>query len=289
MTDQPETRFARAGDVHLAYQVVGDGPIDLVCATGWVSHLEYMWEEPSFASFLMRLASFARVILFDTRGAGLSDQLPAAPVLDQRIDDLRAVMDAVGSERAVLLGISDGGPVCSLFAALHPERTLGLVLIGAYSKGLASPDYPWGRSREASDAFIERIRCEWGGPVGIDDLAPSRADDERFRKWWSTYLRNGATPAAALSLAQMNAAVDVRDVLPVIHVPALVLHRTGDRARSVESGRYLAAAIPSAQLIELPGEDHLPFLGDQDAIIREIERFAAARRKQHTQHLACLT
>jgi pimeloyl-ACP methyl ester carboxylesterase/DNA-binding winged helix-turn-helix (wHTH) protein len=276
----PPTRYARHGNVNIAYQVIGDGPVDLVCTNGWVSHLEYMWGESSCASFLLRLASFARVILFDTRGAGLSDQLPDAPAPDLRIDDLRAVMDAAGSRRAVLAGISDGGAVCSLFAALHPERTLGLVLIGSYAKGLASPDYPWGRSREDSDELLECIRRDWGGAcriVDLDKLAPSRAQDETFRKWWSTYVRNGATPAAALALARMNAEVDVRAVLPLVRVPALLLHRTGDEVWPVEGARYMAACIPSARLVELPGRDHLPFAGD-DAIVGEIETFVSGSR-----------
>jgi pimeloyl-ACP methyl ester carboxylesterase len=275
----PRTQYARHGAANIAYQVIGEGPIDLVCAHGWVSHLEYMWEEPSFSGFLMRLASFARVILYDTRGAGLSDQLPDAPGPDLRVDDLRAVMDAVGSRQAVLVGISDGGAVCSLFAALHPERTRALVMIGSYAKGTASPDYPWGRSGEEVESLLERIRREWGGPDGVvalDDLAPTRADDETFRKWWSGYLRNGATPAAALTLARMNACADVREVLPVIRVPSLLLHRSGDRMMPIEGARYMAACIPSARLVELPGRDHLPFVGDQDAIVNEIERFVSA-------------
>jgi pimeloyl-ACP methyl ester carboxylesterase/DNA-binding winged helix-turn-helix (wHTH) protein len=272
----PRSRYARHGSANIAYQVIGDGPIDLVCSNGWVSHLEYMWEEPSFASFLMRLASFARVILYDTRGAGLSDQLSDAPGLDLRVDDLRAVLDAVGSRQTVLVGISDGGAVCSLFAALHPERTQGLIMIGSYAKGTASPDYPWGRSKEEIDRLLERIRREWGGPdsvMALDDLAPEYAQNEAFRKWWSRYLRNGATPAAALALTEMNAGADVREALPAIHVPSLLLHRTGDRMMPVEGARYMAACIPSARLVELPGRDHLPFVGDQDAIVNEIERF----------------
>jgi pimeloyl-ACP methyl ester carboxylesterase/DNA-binding winged helix-turn-helix (wHTH) protein len=272
----PRTRYARHGNANIAYQVIGDGPIDLVCSNGWVSHLEYMWEEPSFASLLMRLASFARVILYDTRGAGLSDQLPDAPGLDLRVDDLRAVLDAVGSRKTVLVGISGGGAVCGLFAALHPERTQGLVMIGSYAKGTASADYPWGRSREEIDGLLERIRREWGGPDGVialEDLAPEYAQNEAFRKWWSRYLRNGATPAAALALTEMNAGADVREALPVIRVPSLLLHRTDDRMMPVEGARYMAACIPSARLVELPGRDHLPFVGDQDAIVNEIERF----------------
>jgi pimeloyl-ACP methyl ester carboxylesterase/DNA-binding winged helix-turn-helix (wHTH) protein len=282
----PQTRYARHGSANIAYQVIGDGPIDLVYSTGWVSHLEYMWEEPSFSSFLMRLASFARVILYDMRGAGLSDQLPDAPGPDLRADDLRAVLDAVGSREAVLVGASDGGAVCSLFAALYPERTRALVTIGSYAKGTASSDYPWGRSPRDFESLLDRIRREWGGPdgvVAVDDLAPTCAHDARFRKWWSRYLRNGATPAAALTLARMNGDTDVREVLPVIGVPSLLLHRTGDRMAPVEGARYMAACIPSARLVELPGTDHLPFVGDQDAIVNEIERFVRPLQSDEPQ------
>jgi pimeloyl-ACP methyl ester carboxylesterase/DNA-binding winged helix-turn-helix (wHTH) protein len=267
--------YARSGNVNIAYQVVGSGPVDLVFVMGWVSHLEYFWSEPSFARFLGRLASMARLILFDKRGTGLSDPVPVTqlPTLEQRLDDVRAVMEAVGSERAVLLGVSEGGPLCSLFAATYPEKTEALVMIGSYARRMRDEDYPWGTTREERDAFCDSIVDEWGGPVGIDVRAPSRAADPAFREWWASYLRMGSSPGAAVALTRMNAEIDIRDVLPSIRVPTLVLHRHGDRCLKVEEGRYLASRIPGATFIELPGEDHLPFVGNQDEILVEIERF----------------
>ena len=197
-----ETQYARSGDVNIAYQVVGDGPIDLVWVMGWVSNVDYFWQEPSFARFLRRLASFSRLILFDKRGTGMSDRVPidALPTLEQRMDDVRAVMDAVGSERAALVGLSEGGPMCLLFAATYPERTAATVIIGGYARRLWADDYPCGQPQADYDSFLEVIREEWGGPVGLRVRAPSVADDERFRTWWATYLRMSASPAAAHAL-----------------------------------------------------------------------------------------
>jgi DNA-binding winged helix-turn-helix (wHTH) protein/pimeloyl-ACP methyl ester carboxylesterase len=273
-----QTRYAHSGDTNIAYQVVGDGPFDLVFVMGWVSHLEYFWAEPSFARFLRRLASFSRLILFDKRGTGLSDRVTALPTLEQRMDDVRAVMDAVGSERAALLGVSEGGPMCSLFAATYPEKTLGLVMIGTYARRLQAPDYPWGPSPEQHAKFLEEIQRDWGGPVGLAARAPSKLQDQAFRDWWSTYIRMGASPGAALALTKMNADIDVRGVLPSVRVPALVLHRTGDLCLKVEEGRHVAERIPGAKFVELPGVDHLPFVGDQDALLDEIEGFLTGSR-----------
>ncbi len=269
----PETRYARSGDVNIAYQVLGDGLFDLVFVMGWVSHLEYFWTEPTFARFLRRLASFSRLILFDKRGTGLSDRVTALPTLEQRMDDVRAVMEAVGSRRAALLGVSEGGPMSSLFAATYPEKTLALVMIGTYARRLRAPDYPYGPTAEQHQAFYEEIQRDWGGPVGLEARAPSRLHDPQFREWWSTYIRMGASPGAALALTRMNADIDVRGVLPSIRVPTLILHRTGDRCLGVEEGRYIADRIPGAQFRELPGDDHLPFVGDQDGLLDEIEGF----------------
>jgi pimeloyl-ACP methyl ester carboxylesterase/DNA-binding winged helix-turn-helix (wHTH) protein len=271
----PRVHYARSGNVNIAYQVVGNGPIDVVFVMGWVSHLEYFWNEPSFAAFLTRLASMSRLILFDKRGTGLSDPVPISelPTLDQRIEDVQCVMDAVGSRRAVLMGVSEGGPLCALFAARHPEMTAGLIMIGSYARRLRAPDYPWGPTWEERDEFLQTIIREWGGPVGIDDRAPSRALDPEFRSWWAAYLRMGASPGAAVALTKMNAEVDVRDVLPDIRVPSLIIHRTGDRLLKIEEGRYLAERIPGATMAELPGDDHLPFVGDQLAVLSVIEQF----------------
>jgi pimeloyl-ACP methyl ester carboxylesterase/DNA-binding winged helix-turn-helix (wHTH) protein len=277
----PETMYARSGDVNIAYQVIGNAPIDLVFVMGWVSHLEYFWREPRFARFLLRLASFARLILFDKRGTGLSDRVPIneLPTLEQRMDDVRAVMDAVGSERAALCGVSEGGPMCSLFAATYPEKTLALVMIGTYAKRIRDADYPWAPTTAQRQHFFDEMREQWGGPVGLEERAPSVADDQEFRDWWATYLRTGASPGAALALTQMNAEIDVRRVLPSVHVPTLVIHRTGDRCLKVEEGRYVAQNIPGAKFVELPGADHLPFVGDQDAILDEVEEFLTGVRR----------
>lgn len=286
----PETKYATSGDVNIAYQVIGDGPLDLVFVMGWVSHLEYFWEEPSFACFLTRLASFSRLILFDKRGTGLSDRVPNAelPTLEQRMDDVRAVMVAVRSERAALIGVSEGGPMCSLFAATYPEKTIALVMIGTYAKRIYDADYPWAPTEEERHHFYDLMQNEWGGPVGIEERAPSMADDPHFREWWATYLRMGASPGAALALTKMNAEIDVRHVLPSIRVPTLVIHRAGDLCLKVEEGRYVAANIPGSKYVELPGLDHLPFVGDQNGILDEVEEFLTGVRHapEHDRVLA---
>ena len=276
----PETMYARSGDVNIAYQVIGDAPLDLVFVMGWVSHLEYFWREPSFARFLLRLASFARLILFDKRGTGLSDRVPIneLPTLEQRMDDVRAVMDAVGSERAALCGVSEGGPMCSLFAATYPEKTVALVMIGTYAKRIRDDDYPWAPTPEHRQEFFDEIRENWGGPVGLEERAPSVAGDPEFRQWWATYLRMGASPGAALALTQMNAEIDVRPILPSIRVPTLVIHRKEDQCLKVDEGRYVAERIPGARYVELPGRDHLPFVGNQDDILDEVEEFLTGVR-----------
>jgi pimeloyl-ACP methyl ester carboxylesterase/DNA-binding winged helix-turn-helix (wHTH) protein len=278
---RPKTQYATStGGVNIAYQVIGEGPLDLVFVMGWVSHLEYSWQEPSFARFLTRLASFSRLILFDKRGTGLSDAVPLSelPTLEQRVTDVQAVMDAVGSERAALLGVSEGGPMCGLFAATHPERTEALVMIGSYAKRLWAEDYPWGPTEREREEFRNEMKRSWGGPIGIEERAPSMAGDPQFREWWAAYLRMGASPAAALALTQMNAEVDVRSVLPSIRVPSLVIHRRDDACLPVEGGRFIASLIPGAKYVELEGKDHLPFAGDQDEILDEIEEFLTGAR-----------
>ncbi len=280
-SDVPEVRYARSGDVNIAYQIIGDGPFDLVFVMGWISHLEYFWSEPTFARFLRRLASFSRVILFDKRGTGLSDRVPLdqLPTLEQRMDDVRAVMEAVGCERAVLCGVSEGGPMCSVFSATYPEKTIALVMIGSYARRLKGEGYPWGPTETDRENFFEEIRQHWGGPVGLEERAPSVMNDPAFRDWWAAYLRRGASPGAALALTKMNTEIDIRHVLPTIRVPTLVIHRTGDPCLKVEEGRYLAENIPGAMFVELPGIDHLPFVGDQDAIIDSIEEFLTGMRR----------
>jgi len=277
---KPETHYVQNGDVNIAYQVVGQGDLDIVFVMGWVSHLEYFWEEPHFAAFLNRLASFSRLILFDKRGTGLSDRVPIKdlPTLEQRMEDVHSVMDAVGSERAALVGVSEGGPMCSLFAATYPERTAALVMIGTYAKRIWEEDYPWGVSLEDREKFFELMRHDWGKPVGIEERAPTLANDEDFRNWWATYLRMGASPGAAVALTKMNAEIDVRQILPTIRVPSLVIHRSGDMCLKVEEGRFVASQIPACKYVELGGVDHLPFVGNQDEILDEIEEFLTGVR-----------
>ncbi len=273
-----QTHYARSGDVSIAYQVLGDGPRDIVFVMGWVSHLDWFWEEPHFARFLRRLASFSRLILFDKRGTGLSDRAVGLPTLEQRMDDVRAVLDAVGSRRAALIGVSEGGPLSALFAATYPERTSALIMVGAYPRRLAAPGYPWGTTAEARARFIEHCWRDWGTDVLIEARAPSLAHDKRFRTWWSTYLRMSASPGAAVALTKMNMEIDIRHVLPAIRVPTLLIHRTGDRTIPVGCSRYMADHIPNSRYVELPGDDHLPFVGEQDAILAEVEQFLTGER-----------
>ena len=273
MIPVPETRYARCGEINIAYQVFGDGPVDVVFVPGWVSNIDMMWEEPRLASYLRRLGAFARVMLFDKRGTGLSDRITDAPLLEERMEDVRAVMQAVGSERAALIGSSEGGPMCALFAATYPDKVHALVMIGSYPRRSRAPDYPIGPAPEEMNAFMERLVENWGMPFGLDERAPSMIHDERFRNWWSRYLRSGTSPAAAVALMQANAEIDVRDVLPSIRVPTLLLHATRDRAIPVEHSRWMAERIPDARLVELDTDDHMSWLGGADAILRNVEEF----------------
>lgn len=268
-----ETRYARSGDVHIAYQVVGEGPLDLVFVMGWVSSIDFFWAEPRVARFLKRLASFSRLILFDKRGTGLSDRVAELPTLEQRMDDVRAVMDAAGSERAALFGISEGAAMCALFAATYPERTAALVIYGGYAKRLWDPEYPWAPTPAERQRFFDAIEEGWGGVVDLDTLAPSSVGDEQFQHWWAAYLRRSASPGAALVLARMNTEIDIRAILPTIRVPTLLLHRTGDLDIDVGGARYMSERIPGARYVELPGDDHLVFAGDSEPILRETEVF----------------
>ena len=277
----PQTRYALSGDVNIAYQVIGEGPVDLVFVMGWVSNIDEFWTEPSFAHFLQRLARFSRLIVFDKRGTGLSDRVDEknVPTLEQRMDDVRAVMDAVGSRKAALLGISEGGPMCALFAATYPERTAALMTFGSFARPLAAPDYPWGRTEEAQRQFVEAIRTGWGSkPVGIEARVPSKARDEAFRQWWTRYLVRSASPSAVLALVRMNILIDVRAVLPAIRVPTLVMHRTGDLALDVGGSRYMAQQIPGARFVEYPGVDHLPWTSDPEPVLGDIEQFVTGVR-----------
>jgi pimeloyl-ACP methyl ester carboxylesterase/DNA-binding CsgD family transcriptional regulator len=277
---QPETRYARSGPVSLAYQVIGEGPIDLVLVPGFVSHVEVAWEEPRLARFLTRLAAFARLIVFDKRGTGMSDPVAYPPSMDERMDDIGAVMDAVGSARAAIFGISEGGTLSLLLAASHPERTQAVVLYGSWARRLAGPDYPFGPSEEELEEVIAGMERAWASGEWWNGGQSNAFDDARHRKWWARYLRMAASPAMAQNVIRMNMRLDIRDVLPRITVPALIVHRTGDSWIDVEHARYLAQHIPDATYVELPGSEHRPWLGDVDAIADEIEVFLTGRKSR---------
>jgi pimeloyl-ACP methyl ester carboxylesterase len=288
---QPTVRFTKSGDVNIAYGVVGDGPVDLVWVPGWVSNLEISWDDPSYARFLDRLASFSRLIVFDKRGTGLSDRVPISelPTIEQRMDDVRAVMDAVGSERAVLFGASEGGPMCTVFAATYPERTQALIMYGAYATFLDLDGHPWGWGRESVEQWLVTLEELW------DDLsptlylwAPSMADDPAARRYWTRFIRMAASPAAVAAFTRMNVEIDIRDILPSVRVPTLVIHRAEDRLVDVGAGRYLAEHIPGARYVELPGHDHLWWWEDPERILGEVEEFVTGARPaaEHERILA---
>lgn len=266
------TRYARSGDVHIAYQTFGAGAVDLVFIPGFVSHIESYWEEPRFARWLRRLGRFARVIIFDKRGTGLSDRVSELPGMQERIDDVRAVMDAAGVRRAAIMGVSEGGALAALFAATQPHRCQALVLYGAFARFTS-----WVPSEEALEELFQYIETEWGSGKSVATFAPSMAENAAFREWWGKFERLGASPAAAIALLRMNKQIDITDILSSIHVPTLVLHRTDDATVEVEAGRSLATRIPGARYLELPGVDHLNFVGDNvDKILDAIETFVAA-------------
>ena len=278
-----ETRYARSGDVNIAYQVIGDGPFDLVYVPGWVSNIELMWEEPGYARFLERLGTFSRLIIFDKRGTGLSDpvSIDALPTLEERMDDVRAVMDAVGSQRAALLGHSEGGNMCVLFTATYPERTTALILLGCYAKRVYSEDYPWAPTVEERTREIAETEATWGSPEAwtFRKLAPSKHGDQAFESWIARYVRQSASPRAAAALLRMNTQIDVREVLPTIGVPTLLVYRTGDPDVHVEEGRYIAARIAGSKFVELPGNDHLMWTGDPETVLDEVEEFLTGVRR----------
>jgi pimeloyl-ACP methyl ester carboxylesterase len=277
MSDPPKTRYTKSGDVHIAYQVLGDGPIDLVWVPGFVSNVEYDWEHPRPARFFRRLAAFSRLIRFDKRGTGLSDRV-GIPTLEERMDDVRAVLDATGSTRAALIGASEGGPMSLLYAATYPDRTSALVLYGSYARRAWASDHPFGVTWERMQSILEVIEKDWGSSVAMEVWSPSISNDESYKQWRATYLRLAASPGAAMAVMRMNMEIDVRHVLPVISVPTLVLHRSGDRLTPVGQARYLAEHIRGAKLAELPGVDHTPWVGDSDALLDEIEEFLTGIR-----------
>ncbi len=276
----PQTLYARRGDVNIAYQVVGDGPIDPLWAPGFISHVDLLWSEPLATSFFRRVASFSRLILFDKPGTGASDPVAGPPTLEERVEDMRAVLDAAGVQRAALVGVSEGGPMSVLFAATYPERIQSLVIYGSFAKGSPSPDYlPDSHSeyfelRGRVDAMVDN----WGEGRAVPIFAPSIADSPAMISAYALFERASASPAMARALVRSARELDVRAVLPSIGVPTLVLHRAGDVPFAAANGRYMAEMIPGARYVELPGEDHAPRVGDTEALVAEIEEFLTGAR-----------
>ena len=283
--DIPQTKYAKTSDgVHIAYQVVGEGPFDLVAVLGYVSHVELAWDDPATADCLRRMASFSRLIVFDRRGLGMSDPIQGAPTLEDRMQDLRAVMDAAGSERAAVFGLSEGGPMSILFAATYPERVSALVLYGSFARMNQAADYPWGYPADVLERTVEAKVKTWGrDDMTVDYFAPSLAGDADFRRRFSEFERRATSPGAYEALMKMNAETDVRDVLASVRVPTLVLHRSGDIPIRVGHGRYLHEHIPGSRYVELPGNDHFFWVGDVASILDEVEEFLTGRRSSHDQ------
>jgi len=281
---RPQTRYARSGDLSIAYQVVGDGPFDLVLVHGWVSNIDLQWDEAHLSAFLGRLASFARLITFDKRGTGLSDRVPVneLPTLEQRMDDLRAVMDAAGSARAAVFGVSEGGALSLLFAAAHPERVRAVLTFGSYAKRVWSPDYPWAPTPEDREAEYAETLATWGTAVDMQGVFPSMVGNAAFREWIAAYFRASASPAAAVALLRMNTLADVRSVLPTIRVPALIMNRIEDGDVKSDEARFIASQIPGAVLKLFAGADHIPWVGQTEEILGEIEEFLTGTRQAHS-------
>ena len=277
----PEVRYARSGDVHIAYQVLGEGDVDLVFVMGWLTNLETYWELPGYRRFMQRLAGFTRLILFDKRGMGLSDHTPIG-TLEERMDDVRAVMDAVGSERAVLLGVSEGAPLSMVFAATHPERTAGLIFVGGEVKEIREDGWPWGQStRKDYEAMLDGIlsgETEWGKVTRVW-FAPGRENDPAVIDWLSRLERSAASPAAAVAFMRLGSEIDVRYVAPSIHVPTLVLHTPRDPVVPYEQGRWLAEQIEGARFVELTGRDHVPWFDVGDQVVTEVREFLTGFRE----------
>ncbi|MDX8481696.1 alpha/beta fold hydrolase [Mesorhizobium sp. VK24D] len=270
---RPPTHYVKSAGINIAYQVSGDGPIDLVYVPGWVSNLDLAWDSPRFAHVLRRLGTFSRLIRIDKRGTGLSDRNVGLPTLEERMEDVRAVLDAVGSKRTVLFGSSEGGPMCMLFAATYPERTAALVLTGAYARGGWAKDYPWARTVEQVQQDVDAVESQWGKPADMRNAAPSLIENMVEREWFAAYLRNSASPADAIALWRWGTEIDVRDILPAIHVPTLIVQRTNDRWVRPEEGRYLATHIDGARYVELAGRDHVIWGEDCDRLVDEIRSF----------------
>ncbi len=275
---RPKTRYAKSGDVSIAYQVVGDGPVDLCFVPGFVSHLEVLWEEDVFSRPLERMASFARLILHDKREQGLSDRVGRPPTLEESMEDVHAVLDAAGSERAALFGISEGGPMSVLLAATYPERVSHLVLYGTYARFARAPDYPMGFPDEVFGFWDKVMREEWQDAPALRLLAPTLVGDADAERAWGRLMRAGTSPGGAAALLTLYRDLDVREALPLVSAPALVLHRADDEAIRPDAGRYMAEHIPGARFVEVPGRDHAFFVGDTDVLLDEVEEFVTSER-----------
>ncbi|WP_271782981.1 alpha/beta fold hydrolase [Aquimarina algiphila] len=270
----PDTKYTKNGDINIAYQVFGSGPIDLVYIPGWVSNIDWMWACPELVSFLTELGKITRIILFDKRGTGLSDRVAELPTLEERMDDIREVMDAVGSQKAVLFGHSEGGSVSALFAATYPNRTISLIAFGIFAKRIYAPDYPWAPTNEERQEVYDMIENSWGsGEMNLESLAPSKANDKVFMDWLANYFRSGASPSAAMILTKMNTEVDIINILGSIKVPTLILQRTHDIDVKIEEGRFIAERIEGAKFVEFEGSDHLFWTGNTKVILEEMKAF----------------
>ncbi|MGZ5873848.1 MAG: alpha/beta fold hydrolase [Bradyrhizobium sp.] len=276
--DPPPTQYVSGGSVHLAFQTYGAGGIDILMLNGFVSHVERIWEEPRCRTFLSSLAGMGRLILLDRRGVGLSDRVGSSPSVEATAQDIGTVLDAAGSRRVILFGWSEAGPACIKFAADHPDRVAGLILFGSLAKGSAAPDYPHALQAAQYDVWLEQLVSFWGGPAGIETFAPSLSGDAQARAWWAGLLRAASSPGAVKGVLEALRDTDVRHLLNRISAPTLVLHRSGDRAVRIGAGRHLASHIAQARFVELKGDDHWAFAGDQQPVLASIGRFVSGLR-----------
>jgi pimeloyl-ACP methyl ester carboxylesterase len=272
---RPVTRYAKSGDVHIAYHLFGEGPVNLVLTPGFVSNIDNYWDDPNLARWLTQLGRLARVAMFDKRGTGMSDRVSTLPGMDERMDDVRAVMEAVGFDTAYIMGISEGGSLATVFAAHYPQLCLGLILYGSFAQFRY-----WFSDGASLQRLFDYVESDWGSGKSLSQFAPSMADDAAFIEWWGKFERFGATPGGAIALMKMNSLIDISDILPTIHVPTLVIHRSNDILIDVEAGRHLAKHITGAKYLEIPGRDHLPWVGlNRDEIIEAIRSFVEGSEK----------
>ena len=286
---KPPTQYAYVDDIAIAYQVIGDGPVDLVYSQGWLTNIEYAWESPHYADFLTKLGKFCRVIFYDKRGTGLSERNVGFPTLEQRTEDISAVLDAAGSDEAALFGVSEGGNMCAMFAATYPERTRALILSGSSAKGSWAPDYPWAAKPEATEDTISYLNQNWGKSFGLDEAAPSMANDANACAWWGAYMRNSASPKTAELITRLSADLDIREILPLVDAPTLVVNRENDLWHPKEEAQFMANLIPNSTLKFVPGSDHLVWYGDRDRLLGEIEEFLTGQKANAPSERVLLT